>query len=46
MSFLKYAGAFLMPCLLASAQTTNADKAEAMVKQAVVFAKQNGIEKL
>ena len=46
MNFFKYAGAFVLPCLLASAQSANAPKAEALVKQAVAFAKQNGAEKL
>ena len=46
MSFMKYAGAFVLPCLMASAQSTNAAKAEALVKQAIVFAKANGTDKL
>jgi cytochrome c len=46
MSFMKYAGAFVLPCLMASAQSTNAAKAEALVKQAIAFAKTNGIDKL
>ena len=46
MSFIQYAGAFVLPCLMASAQSTNATKAEALVKQAVAFAKANGVDKL
>jgi cytochrome c len=46
MSFTRLAGAFVLPCLMAGAQSANAPKAEALVKQAVVFAKTNGIEKL
>jgi signal transduction histidine kinase len=46
MSFLRFAGAFVLPCLIASAQSPEAVKAEALVKQAVAFAKANGVEKL
>jgi len=46
MSFYKFAGAFMLPCLMASAQSADAVKAEALVKQAVAFAKANGVEKL
>ncbi len=46
MKFFRYAGAFVLPCLMASAQSANAVKAEALVKQAIVFAKANGMEKL
>jgi cytochrome c len=46
MSFIKFAGAFVLPCLMASAQSADAVKAEALVKQAVAFAKANGVEKL
>ena len=45
MNFYQIAGAIVLPCLMASAQS-DAVKAETLVKQAVAFAKQNGIAKL
>jgi signal transduction histidine kinase len=36
----------MLPCVMASAQAPNAAQAEALVKQAVAFAKQNGMDKL
>lgn len=46
MRFSQLAGAFALPCLMASAQSSEAPKAEALVKEAVAFAKQNGVAKL
>ena len=46
MNHAKLFGAVLLPCVMASAQAPNAAQAEALVKQAVAFAKQNGIDKL
>lgn len=46
MRFYQLAGAFVLPCLMASAQSSEAPKAEALVREAVAFAKQNGVAKL
>jgi signal transduction histidine kinase len=46
MNVAKMALVAMLPCLLASAQTPTSAQAVALVKQAVAFAKQNGIGKL
>lgn len=46
MNYAKLFGAVMLPCVMASAQAPNAAQAEALVKQAVAFAKQNGMDKL
>jgi len=46
MRFTNCLGALVLPCLMANAQSADAPKAEALVKQAVAFAKANGVDKL
>ena len=46
MKVAKVFGALVLSCLMASAQSHTPAQAEALVKQAVAFAKQNGIDKL
>jgi signal transduction histidine kinase len=46
MKYIKLLSAIALPCLMAAAQTPSPAQAEALVKEAVVFAKQNGLDKL
>jgi len=46
MNYIKLLGAIALPYMMAGAQAPTPAQAEALVKQAVAFAKQNGVEKL